>query len=209
MLADSYAVCPAGTSPTYHWYYTLNGSGQTWYTGGDGVSYKAVMPSLNWNDNLTMFNAVQCYTTEQRSSFTWASNTASRYMPWAQPAIVLGGATSSDPYWRGYNMHGNCPEFTETYQFKVYIKTSSINDQRASPVYAYDPVTNNSYNVGFSWWNTSIAWGDGGALGRIQCNGPWGTGNLYADIRTVVGPNCFANPSYNNGQCYWPAGWAW
>lgn len=175
LYAASNAVCPAGTTPSYDWYYSSNGSGLIfWYSG---TQYRSVNYSLSWGETVSLHVASRCITNDASSGFVWANNSANMSLP--NPV-----ANAEVPAYRTAGWSGTCPNYTTSNNF-------------------YWRVSGNFYAEGNTpspgqYSNQGVAWGNGSVRVTLTCNGPWGS--RTADGWTAFGPGCV--PTITVSACY-------
>ena len=174
--ATSNAVCPAGTTPSYDWYY--NGS-NFWVSG---TQYKSVgWQYSGWGQSITLSVASRCITGATSSSFVWANNSGSGTL--AYPTVWI-----ANDAWRTLDWGGTCPTYTTSNNYDWWVKGGQGTWGTGANGITYT-----------QYYNPSIAWGDGDARAAIHCNGPWGSQRDNADAWTDFGSGCI--PTITTSWC--------
>lgn len=176
----SNASCPAGTTPSYDWYYSINGANNFWVSG---TQYQVVdYSAIGWNQTVSLTVATRCITGFASSGFVWANGAATR---------TLTGPTVSAwlESYRTAAWSATCPDGTTSaaYDWRVH-GTGTVGDRSAGGVW---------YT---SWDGTAYTWGDGNIRAAIHCYGPWG------EVRADSAPGVFGSgcePVITRGECSW------
>ena len=163
-----------------------------------GPQYAIVGYSMTWNEAVTLGAWARCITAHTSSAFTEGSNKPSYSLMWPRADLEVGAPA----YHRKMRVAGVCPPYTDSFFFNWKIRTETLNVSGTTPQYnAYTTSTDNGVDF-LVYDNQAQWWGDGGALVRINCIGPWG--NAASDNRWPIGPGCFP---ITKSICYEPAGW--
>lgn len=202
LYARSDAICPAGTTPSYDWYYSYNGDSApdpTFWVSG--TQYQTVSFAMSWGTTLSLTVYSRCITSYASSAFVAGNSSPSKSLMWPQAAGIVGGNTSAETYWRKSFAYGSCPKYTDTFWYTMHVQGSSLGNTGTMYSTTYSPSTY-SPSSGFVYSNTGKSWGDGSSLDRITCTGPWGTA-ASSDTRVMFGSGCVtATPS---NWCYYPS----
>ena len=159
--AVSNAVCPAGTSPSYDWYY--NGS-NFWVSG---TQYRSVAWQYSdWDQSITLSVASRCVTAYTGSGFVWANNSGSGSL--VRPTVWVNLPGDSVMYWGG-----TCPTWTTG---------GGYNWWTNGRIGASGNGWGTQYGPPGTWW------GDGNAHVQLSCDGPWG--RYTVESTGMYGPGC-------------------
>jgi len=164
--STSNAICAAGTTPYYYWYY----GGNPWV---EGTGYRVVDGGFpSWNYTVNINNSTRCQTADYASAFTSAYNNSSRTL--STPNAAIG----NDAY-REMSWSGNCPQYTTNWRFDWSIA-------------AEFSAAGSTYNQGGRYSNQGQAWGDGRGRVTLHCysEAPFGWGDITAYGEGGFGPKC-------------------
>lgn len=164
--STSNAICAAGTTPYYYWYF----GGNPWV---EGTGYRVVDGGFpSWNYTVNINNSTRCQTADYASAFTSAYNNSSRTL--STPNAYIG----NDAY-RQMSWGGNCPQYTTNWRFDWSIA-------------AEFSVSGSTYNTGGTYSNQGQAWGDGRGRVTLHCYSaaPFGWGDITAYGEGGFGPKC-------------------
>ena len=164
--STSNAICAAGTTPYYYWYF----GGNPWV---EGTGYRTVDGGFpSWNYTVNINNSTRCQTADYASSFVSAYNNSSRTL--STPNAQIG----NDAY-REMSWSGNCPQYTTNWRFDWSI-AAEFN------------ASGSTYNQGGRYSNQGAAWGDGRGRVTLHCysEAPFGWGDITAYGEGGFGPKC-------------------
>ena len=165
------AICPAGTTRSWDWYYYSNIRGSVFWASG--TSYGVVNFNTMWDESVTTNGFARCITADTTSAFTQGSPNQSFSMPSTYATLETGGP--SQPLWRSMHWVAYCPTLTTGWDFHLW----------TSPAVAIDFWT----KTNDGWYDKeSIAWGNGNSWLQTQCYGPWG--NLVIERSANYGTGC-------------------
>ncbi|QQS22424.1 prepilin-type N-terminal cleavage/methylation domain-containing protein [Candidatus Saccharibacteria bacterium] len=165
------AICPAGTTRSWDWYYYSNIRGSQFWASG--TAYNFVGFNAMWDESVSVNAFARCYTAETTSGFTQGSPNQAFSMPSTYTYIETG--SPYQPLWRSTHWVAWCPSYTTSWNFHVW----------TSPAVGIDFWT----TVNDGWYDKeNIAWGDGNSWLQSHCYGPWG--DLVIERSASYGNGC-------------------